>query len=146
LRPQGPQGLRGFAYIILGGKFMLTVKINEVEYPLATTLRVAYKIQGQHNHKPYTEVFKSIGTMVLEDQIGILYAAFECANPEQVGVIKRQNFLDAYLDNYNLKIMMDHIQGVIKGIMGEDFFDDDEKENNDDTVGATDTEGDEAKN
>jgi hypothetical protein len=123
---------------------MLTVKINEVEYPLATTLRVAYKIQGQHNHKPYTEVFKSIGGMVLEDQIGILYAAFECANPNQVGMIQRKDFLDSYLDNYNLKVMMDHIQGVIKGIMGEDFFDDDEteKENND----APDTEGEEPKN
>lgn len=121
---------------------MLTVEIKGVEYPLATTLRVAYKIQGQHNHKPYTEVFKSIGEMVLEDQIGILYAAFECANPEEIGRIKRQDFLDAYLDKYNLKIMMDHIQGVIKGIMGEDFFE--EKESTE--IGATSTEGEEAKN
>ena len=121
---------------------MLTVKINEVEYPLATTLRVAYKIQGQHNHKPYTEVFKSIGDMLLEEQIGILYAAFECANPTEVFKIKREDFLNAYLDSYNLKIMMDHIQGVIKGIMGEGFF----EENAADASDATNPEGEEAKN
>ena len=122
---------------------MLTVKINEVEYPLATTLRVAYKVQGQHNHKPYTEVFKSIGDMHLEDQIGILYAAFECANPTEVFKIKRQDFLESYLDTYNLKVMMDHIQEVIKGIMGEDFFEEAETQNAD---GATEPEGEEAKN
>ena len=121
---------------------MLTVKICEVEYPLASTLRVAYKVQGQHNHKPYTEVFKSIGEMHLEDQIGILYAAFECANPTETGKIKRQDFLDSYLDTYNIKAMMYHIQEVIKGIMGEDFFD--EASEND--PGATNTEGEEAKN
>lgn len=121
---------------------MITVKINGTEYELATTLRVAYKVQGQHNHKPYTEVFRSLGEMHLEDQIGILYAAFECANPSEVFKIKRQDFLDSYLDSYNIKTMMDHIQGVIKGIMGEDFFED-ESENAD---GATNTEGEEAKN
>lgn len=118
---------------------MLTVKIKGVEYPLAATLRVAYKIQGQHNHKSYTEVFKNIGEMLLEDQIGILYAAFECANPDQVFVIKRQDFLDSYLDTYNLKVMMDHIQGVIRGIMGEDFFEEG-------SSGATNAEGEEVKN
>lgn len=121
---------------------MLTVKIHGEEYPLASTLRVAYKIQGQHNHKPYTEVFKGIGDMTLEDQIGILYAAFECANPTEVHVIKRQTFLDSYLDTYNLKHMMDHIQAVIKGIMGEDFF----EENDTEVSGATDTEGEDEKN
>lgn len=121
---------------------MLTVKINGGEYPLACTLRVAYKIQGQHNHKPYTEVFKSIGEMHLEDQIGLLYAAFECANPGEVFKIKRQDFLESYLDTYNLKIMMEHIQSVIKGIMGEDFFD----EGEDAASGATNTEGEETKN
>lgn len=124
---------------------MITVEINGVEYSLATTLRVAYKVQGQHNHKPYTEVFKSIGDMHLEDQIGILYAAFECANPAETSKIKRQNFLDAYLDTYNLKVMMEHIQGVIKGIMGEDFFEDDAEESPE-VSGAINTEGEEAKN
>ena len=121
---------------------MITVKINGVEYPLAETLRVAYKVQGQHNHKPYAEIFKTLGEMPLEDQIGILYAAFECANPSEVHKIKRQDFLDYYLDTYNLKTMMDHIQSVIKGIMGEDFV----EEKDAPTSGATIIEGAETKN
>lgn len=120
---------------------MLTVKIDGVEYPLANTLRVAYKIQGQHNHKPYTEVFRSIGDMHLEDQIGILYAAFECANPSETFKIKRADFLDAYLDTYNLKEMMNHIQEVIKGIMGEDFFEEAEAAKGENSEGATNAEG-----
>ena len=106
---------------------MLTVKLKGIEYPLATTLRVAYKVQGQHNHKSYTEVFKSLGEMVLEDQIGIIYAAFECANPTEVFKMKRQDFLEAYLDEYNIKIMMEHIQKIIEGIMGEYFFEEKEE-------------------
>lgn len=122
---------------------MVMVKINGQEYELATTLRVAYKVQGQHNHKPYTEVFRSLGDMHLEDQIGILYAAFECANPDACNFIKRQNFLDSYLDTYNIKTMMDHIQSVIKGIMGKDFF---EEEENTDGATNAEGEGEEAKN
>lgn len=122
---------------------MVIVKIKGQEYELATTLRVAYKVQGQHNHKPYTEVFRSLGEMHLEDQIGILYAAFECANPNEAFRIKRQDFLDSYLDTYNIKKMMDQIQAVIKGIMGEDFFEEDEEP----AEGATNAEGEsEAKN
>lgn len=121
---------------------MLYVRIKESEYPLASTLRVAYKIQGQHNHKPYTEVFKTIGDMHLEDQIGILYAAFECANPFEAKKISRSDFLESYLDTYNLKEMMAHIQSVIKGIMGEDFL----EEGPENAEGATNTEGEEAKN
>lgn len=100
---------------------MLTTIINGAEYPLSTTLRVAYKVQGQHNHKPYTEVFKSMGDMTLEQQINILYASFQCANPEQAQFIKAQNFLDYYLDNYNLKVVMDQLQAVIEGIMGTEL-------------------------
>lgn len=104
---------------------MFTV-IDGQEYPLATTLRVAYMVQGQHNHKPYTEVFKNIGDMTVEDQIGILYAAFCCANPGvqdiKTGKMRpqftREEFQNYYLDNYNLKDLMDQLQGVIKGIMG----------------------------
>lgn len=104
---------------------MFTV-IDGQEYPLATTLRVAYMVQGQHNHKPYTEVFKGIGDMTVEDQIGILYAAFCCANPGvqdiKTGKMRpqftRDEFQNYYLDNYNLKDLMDQLQEVIQGIMG----------------------------
>lgn len=97
---------------------MLTTKINGTEYDLSTTLRVAYKVQGQHNHKSYTEVFKGLGDMTLEQQINILYASFQCANPEAAKDITSQKFLDYYLDNYNLKIVMDQLQAVVQGIMG----------------------------
>lgn len=126
---------------------MLTVKIKGTEYPLATTLRVAYKVQGQHNHKPYTEVFKALGDMVLEDQIGIVYAAFECANTDQAFKIKRQDFLEAYLDEYNIKLMMEQIKEIIRGIMGEDFFDENEAAQGDTSPQEDTAEGDtEAKN
>lgn len=91
---------------------------------LATTLRVAYQVQGQHNHKPYAEVFQGIGEMGVEQQIDILYAAFECANPILKQEITKQKFRDYYLDNYNLKDLMSQLQEVVKGIMGEDALDD----------------------
>lgn len=96
----------------------MTVCIKGVEYALATTLRVAYKIQGQHNHKPYSDIFASIGNMTLEDQVGILYCAFQVANPEVK--ITRQEFLDHCLDNYTLKLVLEQVKEVIKGIMGAD--------------------------
>lgn len=100
---------------------MNTVKFKDKEYPLATTLRVAYRIQGQHNHKPYTEIFKSVGDMTLEDQIGIIYEAFLCGSRDvfEVQSIKRNTFLEEYLDNYTLTEMMAQLQEIIKGIVGE---------------------------
>lgn len=97
---------------------MVTININDKEYDLATTLRVAYLVQGQHNHKPYSEVFADIGNMVLEDQIGILYCAFKVKNPDEAKFITREKFLDAYLDNYNLKQVMEQLEAVVRGIMG----------------------------
>lgn len=97
---------------------MVTIVINNKEYDLATTLRVAYLVQGQHNHKPYSEVFADIGNMVLEDQIGILYCAFKVKNPDEAKFITRDKFLDAYLDNYNLKQVMEQLEAVVRGIMG----------------------------
>ena len=99
---------------------MYTV-INGVEYPLATTLRVAYLVQGQHNHKPYAEVFKDIGDMTIEDQIGIIYCAFKCANADSTVTISKQNFIDYYLDNFTLKEVINQLQEIVKGIMGEDL-------------------------
>ena len=107
---------------------MVTIIYNEKEYNLATTLRVAYAVQGQHNHKPYTEVFQQIGSMTLEDQIAILYAAFACANKEEAKFITRQNFLDYYLDNYTLSNVMSQLQAVIEGITGKTFSDTESEE------------------
>ena len=101
---------------------MLNVKYKDKEYPLATTLRVAYRIQGQHNHKPYTEIFKSVGDMTLEDQVGIIYEAFLCGSRYDLNVqaIKRNDFLEDYLDNYTLTEMMSQLQEIIQGIVGTD--------------------------
>lgn len=96
----------------------LAVSIKGVDYPLAATLRVAYKVQGQHNHKAYSKVFSEIGDMVLEDQIGILFCAFQCANPEVK--MTQQDFLNHYLDNCTLKEVMNQVKEVIQGIMGAD--------------------------
>lgn len=98
----------------------LTTVLDGVEYPLATTLRVAYVVQGQHNHKAYTEVFQGIGDMTLEDQIRIIYAAFKVANKEQVFVWTDDKFVNYYLDNYGLKQVMNQLQDIIQGIMGVD--------------------------
>ena len=96
----------------------MIVCINGVDYPMAATLRVAYRVQGQHNHKAYSKVFAEIGDMTLEDQIGILYASFKVANPEVQ--MTQQQFLDYYLDHFNLRVVMDQVKEVIQGIMGMD--------------------------
>lgn len=98
----------------------MTITLNDKKYELATTLRVAYQVQGQHNHAPYSEVFQNIGDMVLEDQVGILYCAFKVANPDEAKFILRTDFFNYYLDNYTLKQVMDQLEAVIKGIMGTD--------------------------
>ena len=95
---------------------MITTVINDVEYPFATTLRVAYKVQGENNRKPYTKVFSEIGDMCLEDQIGILYCAFQVGNPD-VAMTKKA-FVDYYLDHMNLKQIMDQLKAVIQAITG----------------------------
>lgn len=95
---------------------MVTTIINGVEYPLATTLRVAYKVQGEHNHKAYSKVFADIGDMCIEDQIGILFCAFQVGNPD-VPMLK-QTFINYYLDNMNLKQIMDQLKAVIQEITG----------------------------
>lgn len=97
----------------------IKTNINGVDYELATTLRVAYKVQGQHNHKPYAEVFKDIGNMGIEEQIDILYAAFECANADAKIIMPQQMFRSYYLDNVNLKELMEQLQAVIRGITGD---------------------------
>lgn len=99
---------------------MPVTTINGVEYNLDTTLRVAYQAQGANNHKPYSEVFQNIGDMMLEKQIEILYLAFKVANPEMAQTFTQQMFLNYYLEHYNLKEVMNQLQGVIKGVLGSD--------------------------
>lgn len=102
---------------------MLTITIKGNEYDLATTLRVAYIIQGQHNHKSYIDIFEEIDKMTLEQQIGIVYAAFQAANPDGAKLIKQHDFLNDFLDNYNLTELMRYVKDIIAGIMGKDLED-----------------------
>lgn len=95
---------------------MVTVIINGQEYELATTLRVAYKVQGQHNHKAYSKVFSDVGDMTLEDQIGILFCAFQIANPAVK--MTQVDFLNYYLDHFKMKEVLDQLKQVIQEVMG----------------------------
>lgn len=95
---------------------MLTTTINGTDYPLATTLRVAYMVQGENNHRPYSKVFSDLGDMPIESQIGILYCAFKVANPNEL--MTKQRFLDYYLDNMNIKQIMEQLKVLIQAITG----------------------------
>ncbi len=97
---------------------MLSINLFGQEYALSNKLRVAYRVQGQHDHKPYTEVFSGVGDMPIEDQIGIIYESFWCANPEARDKISRQRFLEEYLDKYDVKALMEQLKEIIQGIMG----------------------------
>ena len=97
---------------------MLSINLFGQEYALSNKLRVAYRVQGQHDHKPYTEVFSGVGDMPIEDQIGIIYESFWCANPEVRDKISRQQFLEEYLDKYDVKALMEQLKEIIQGIMG----------------------------
>lgn len=92
----------------------MQIKINDNNYDMACTLRVAYNIQGQHNHKAYLEIFQSIDKMTLEEQIKMLYASYKCANSS--APITEKEFMDAVLDNYNLMDVMDMINELVEGI------------------------------
>ncbi len=96
-----------------------TIWMNDTEYPLASNLRVAYKVQGEYNHKPYTEVFAAVGDMPVEQQLKIIYIAFAIANPEAATSVPFKDFLDYWLDNYNLQDLMSALMGVIQGVMGD---------------------------
>lgn len=97
---------------------MLSINLFGQEYALSNKLRVAYRVQGQHDHRPYTEVFSGVGDMPIEDQIGIIYESFWCANPEARDKIPRQQFLEEYLDRYDVKTLMEQLREIIQGIMG----------------------------
>ena len=97
---------------------MLSINLFGQEYALSNKLRVAYRVQGQHDHKPYTEVFSGVGDMPIEDQIGIIYESFWCANPEARDKISRQQFLEEDLDKYDVKALMEQLKEIIQGIMG----------------------------
>lgn len=102
---------------------MAKIAINGKEYTLSDKLRVAYKLQEVNNHKPYTEIFKSLGSMSLEKQIEFVWIAFNLANPEAESEVTpgkkmtQKEFQDYCLDNLGLSLIMDLIQDIMDGIM-----------------------------
>lgn len=98
----------------------LTVTFRDREFPLAATLRVAYNLQGQHNHRSYIDIFQSIDKMTLEEQIGIVWAAFAAANRDEATFIKSKDFREDILDRYNVGELMEMVGEIISGIMGKD--------------------------
>ena len=93
----------------------LLVKINGVEYPLATTLRAAYAVQARFDRKPYMEIFSGLGTMDLEDQIVIMYVCFKTANPDST--ITEKEFIDFVLDSYHVADLMELEGELVMQIM-----------------------------
>lgn len=107
---------------------MLNITIGTTEYELATTLRVAYLVQGQNNHKSYVELFQEIDKMTLEQQVGIVYAAFVAANPDQKKTITQNDFFEYFLDNYTISELMKYVSKIIEGIMGKKLEEEEEVE------------------
>ena len=100
---------------------MLTINLNGNEYPLACNLRVAYVLQNQHNHESYSSILSRVGEMPLEQQIDVVYAAFQIANPETAKTFTREMFRMYVLDHdeFNASVILSIIKDIISGILGK---------------------------
>ena len=123
---------------------MLTININGNEYPLACNLRVAYVLQNQHNHESYSSILSRVGEMPLEQQIDVIYAAFQIANPETAKPFTREMFRMYVLDHdeFNASVILTMIKKIISGILGKELPDEPTEEQDSDK----NAESDEAKN
>ena len=123
---------------------MLTINLNGNEYPLACNLRVAYVLQNQHNHESYSSILSRVGEMPLEQQIDILYIAFQVANPETAKTFTREMFRTYILDHdeFNAYVMLDMIKSIVSGILGKELSNEDTSSESVDV----DSESSEAKN
>ena len=123
---------------------MLTINLNGNEYPLACNLRVAYVLQNQHNHESYSSILSRVGEMPLEQQIDVVYAAFQIANPETAKTFTREMFRMYVLDHdeFNASVILNIIKDIISGILGKKLPD----EVPDDTAIDKNAESGEAKN
>jgi len=95
----------------------VVIKLGGTEYPMCTTLRAAYAIQGKFGHKPYTQIFKDFNTMDLESQIKMLYAAYELANKDSGSLMSLSKFQEAILDEYGLLDLFDVVNDLMECIM-----------------------------
>ena len=123
---------------------MVTINLNGNEYPLACNLRVAYVLQNQHNHESYSSILSRVGEMPLEQQIDILYIAFQVANPETAKTFTREMFRTYILDHdeFNAYVMLDMIKRIVSGILGKELSNEDTSSESVDV----DSESSEAKN
>ena len=123
---------------------MATITLNGIEYTLASNLRVAYELQGQHNHESYSSILSRVGEMPLEQQIDVIYAAFQIANPETAKTFTREMFRMYVLDHdeFNASVILNIIKDIISGILGKKLPD----EVTDETASDKNAESGEAKN
>ena len=123
---------------------MLTINLNGNEYPMACNLRVAYTLQNQHNHESYSSILSRVGEMPLEQQIDVIYAAFQIANPETAKTFTREMFRMYVLDHdeFNASVILNIIKDIISGILGKKLPD----EVPDETASDKNAESGEAKN
>ena len=123
---------------------MLTINLNGNEYPLACNLRVAYVLQNQHNHESYSSILSRVGEMPLEQQIDVVYAAFQIANPETAKTFTREMFRTYILDHdeFNAYVILNMIKGIVSGILGKELSNEDTSSESVDV----DSESREAKN
>ena len=123
---------------------MLTINLNGNEYPLACNLRVAYVLQNQHNHESYSSILSRVGEMPLEQQIDVIYAAFQIANPETAKTFTREMFRTYILDHdeFNAYVILNMIKGIVSGILGKELSNEDTSSESVDV----DSESREAKN
>ena len=123
---------------------MVTINLNGNEFPLACNLRVAYVLQNQHNHECYSSILSRVGEMPLEQQIDVIYAAFQIANPETSKTFTREMFRMYVLDHdeFNASVILNIIKDIISGILGKKLPD----EVSDETAIDKNAESGEAKN
>ena len=91
----------------------MVVKFQGQEYEVSTTLRVAFTIQNRFNHKPYMQIFQDIQNMMLEEQVRMLFVAFDLKNPN---VATEKQFLDEVLDNWNLNMITRKVAELVEAI------------------------------
>lgn len=92
----------------------MTIMFKDVEYPVADSLRVIYMLQKEFNHKPYLEIFSGMDKMPLEQQVSLLYVAFNLANP---GVATKGEFLEYVLDNMGMSVFQKKLEELMDAIM-----------------------------
>ena len=104
---------------------MVTIKLNGIEYSLATNLRVAYLLQNQHNHEAYSSILSRVGEMPLEQQLDLIYVAFQVGNPDTAKTFTKEMFRTYIFDHdeFTAAVVINLIKGIIAGILGKDIND-----------------------